>query len=240
MNELISLTMSSSCKQLFSVSAELSEATEGSLGLNGGKISPPLCEIPSVSRGTERRCETSVCSLKNLEFAPKPTQTPRGLWIKASMEGFLKNCPSSWVLNILLSSLWCLLVWIFFSNYVPSLKAECCNSQQLKVNIEESCSIIDTMVQSEHMQKTFKRWMKRVNGLIYAGLFLTVWSLPFTAWWSAETVSGFATRKGAHLFPFLQMYLELRWEHRKNYSQKSNQWRCKNANCSLFWQVGVK
>lgn len=95
MHELISLTISSSCKQLFPVSAELSEAIEGSLELNGGKIFPPLCEIPSVSRSKDRRCETSVCSCKNLEFAPKPTQTPRGLWIKASMESFLKNCPSS-------------------------------------------------------------------------------------------------------------------------------------------------
>lgn len=165
--------------------------------------------------------------MKLFRIWSKAYSDSRGLWTKSSMEAFLKNSPSTWALNILLPSIWCLLIWIFFSNHVPSLKAERCNSQQLKVNIEESFSIIYTMIQSEHMQKTFKRWMKRVNGLIYPGLFLTVWSLPFTAWWSAETVSGFATRKGTHSFPLLQMYLELRCEHRKNYSQKGNHWKCK-------------
>lgn len=79
--------------------------------------------------------------------------------------------------------------------------------------------------------------MKRVNGLIYPGLFLTVWSLPFTAWWSAETVSGFATRKGTHSFPFLQMYLELKLSIGKVRAKKAT---TENANYHLFWQVGVK
>lgn len=76
-----------------------------------------------------------------------------------------------------------------------------------------------------------------MNGLIYPGLFLTVWSLPFTAWWSAETVSGFATRKGTHSFPFLQMYLELKLSIEKVRAKKAT---TENANYSLFWQVGVK
>lgn len=150
-----------------------------------------------------------------------------GLWTKAFMEDLLESSPSSWPLNILFPSVCFLLVWIFFTNHVPSVKAKHCNGQQLKANIEEAFSFIYTMIQSEHMQKTFKRWMKRVNGLIYPGLFLVVWSLPFTAWWSAETVSGFATRKGTHSFPFLQMYLELRCEHRKNCSQNHSHWKSK-------------
>lgn len=84
-----------------------------------------------------------------------------GLWTKASIEDL--RSPSNWPTNIFLPSVCYFLIWIFFTSHVPPLKAKHCNSQQLKVNIEETFSIIYTMIQSEHMQKTFKRWMKRVE-----------------------------------------------------------------------------
>lgn len=104
----------------------------------------------SLQRGRDEVWNQCVLT-KLCRIWPKAWSDSSGLWTKAFVEGFLENSPSTRTLNILLLSIWCLLIWIFFSNHVPSLKAEHCNTQQLKANIEESFSIIYTMIQSEHM-----------------------------------------------------------------------------------------
>lgn len=143
------------------MSAGPSTARTGMLVLNRLKALSSLCE--NVSLVVQRWDQIPVCTqeiIYHLDQNLLRLQWPLNQGLHRRSE---ENCPSKWPTNIFLPSVCYFLIWIFFTSHVPPLKAKHCNSQQLKVNIEETFSIIYAMIQSEHMQKTFKRWMKRVE-----------------------------------------------------------------------------
>lgn len=120
--------------QLLSLSAGHSATKASSLVTNGGKdLSLLLEKFLSLQRYKDKFWNQGVLmKLFRIWFKTHSESdfwSLTRLWTNTTMEVFLQNSLRTWALGILSPSFWCLLIWIFDSYHVPSLKAEHCNSQ---------------------------------------------------------------------------------------------------------------